>query len=244
MLIAILNASTMASNADVELMTQACQIQNSLHCAPAWNQKPATIKFYADPKTVPGYAFTITVIDSDPSEPQALGWHTVEANSKLDGFILCQPILSNGGAAWQFDSANPNRYTISATLSHEVCEAFCDRMCNLWADGPAIAQGSSYAMELADPVESTSYPVSVNGQEVAMSNFVFPSFFFVDAGPLNMPLDYCRTLSKPFSMTSGGYMIVRNAPGSEQQIFGETYPDWKKLLKMKEFSRGGRRSKK
>ena len=36
----------MVSDADVATMTEACQIQNTLHCAPAWNMSPATIKFY------------------------------------------------------------------------------------------------------------------------------------------------------------------------------------------------------
>ena len=64
MLIAVINESTLVSNSDVEIMTQAIQIQLDLHVLPAWNMKAGTIKFYADPKKVPGYAWVVSMLDN------------------------------------------------------------------------------------------------------------------------------------------------------------------------------------
>lgn len=240
MLIAVVNTSSLCTNTDVETMCQAIQIQLDLHIAPAWNAKPATIKFYSDPKTVPGYAWLINVMDN-PDVAGALGYHS-EDNDKVDAFIFCKPVFDNGGSALWSNAG----FTVSSVLSHEVAEAFGDRFANAYVDGPTIPQGSTYALELADAVESDSYEIDVNGIKVLVSNFLFPSWFNPQAtSALNMPFDYMKKLSAPFTMSPGGYMIVRaGGPGSETQVFGEHIPEWRKNLKRQSFSRFGRRTNK
>src|ERR1700676_443995 len=109
MLIGVLNNSTLVSNAQIETMVAAIQIQLDLHVLPAWNLKTATIKFYADPAQVPGYAWVVSIIDTDAQVSGALGFHE-ETNDKIDAYIMCQPILSNGGAVMAFDPSNPSQY--------------------------------------------------------------------------------------------------------------------------------------
>ena len=237
MLIAVINESTMATNTDVDTMCQAIQIQMSLHVLPAWNMKSGSIKFYADKAKVPGYAWVVSILDN-PTTAGALCFHA-EDNDLVDALIFCEPVLSNQGVVL-YDSSNPQNVSVASVLSHEVCEMIGDRFANFWADGPTLPQGSEYALELCDPVENDSYAIDVKGIKVSVSNFVFPSWFNPEAKtPQNLPFDYLSKLTAPFTMTAGGYMIVRQ-PGAEGQVtamFGEKMPKWKKDLKLSEWYR-------
>jgi hypothetical protein len=256
MLIAIVNHSARVTDADANLMTLAVQQQLTLHVAPAWNQKAPTLKFYsaADIKKVPGYAWIVGIFDN-PTVANALGYHS-ENDDVIDGFTFVDPVLDNKGVVL-YDESNPQNVSVSSVLSHEVVEMFGDRFANLWADGPANGRNSQYAMELCDPVEADSYVVEVIFEgattKVSVSNFVFPSWFNPQATvKLNFPFDYLKKLTAPFTMTSGGYMIVRVA-GNASQIFGyhryhgnnqnermiidPAMPEWKRAFKKSEWYR-------
>jgi hypothetical protein len=220
MLIAVINQSTRVTNADVDTMTKAVQKQMTLHVAPAWNQKTPTVKFYADQTKIPGYAWVVTMLDNY-SQAGVLGYHS-EDNDKVDAFIFASPVLDNGGVVL-YDSNNPQNVSVASVLSHEVCEMFIDRFANEWADGPVITQGNQYAKELCDPVEADSYAVQVkvglSNVNVSVSNFIFPSWFNPQGDASNLPFDYLKKLTAPFTMTAGGYMIV-DTSSNEQQVFG------------------------
>lgn len=239
MLIAVINKSTLVKNSDVDLMCQAIQIQADLHFLPAWNMKAATIKFYADPTKVPGYSWKIYMIDSDTSVPDALGYHQEENSGQIDGYIMCAPVLSNGGAVLKYDPKKPGSYTVSGTLSHEILEVIWDRYANSFSDNGGV----SFCNEVCDAVEMISYGISVGGTEVSVSDFVFPSFFNPDATyPMNAPFNYLNTLRKPFTILAGGYAITRTGgPGTETQTFGEAMPEWRRVQKSSSFSRKNRR---
>lgn len=241
MLIAVTNESTMVTNADVQTMCQAIQIQLDLHVLPAFNLKAGTIKFYADKTKVPGYAWLIHIIDTDAQVQGALGFHQEETNGKVDGFIMCQPILSNGGDILAFDPSNPGKYTVSATLSHEVIETVGDRYTNCFFDNGT----TSWCGELCDPVEQIGYPLMVGTTNVSVSDFVFPAFFNPYAKlPDNAPFNYLNTLKAPFTMLAGGYSIQRTGgPGTESQVFGEAMPQWRRDMKKASFARAYRCTK-
>src|SRR5215469_10773978 len=100
----------------------------------------------------------------DAAQQDALGWHTENQGEVIFGRVFARPVLSNGG------DALTKPLSVATVLSHEVLETFCDPYCNLWADN---GSGTAYALEVADPVESDSYPVAVPGRgEVTVSNFV------------------------------------------------------------------------
>jgi hypothetical protein len=225
----------MITSSELLTITQAIQIQVNLHFLPAWNLKSATVKFFADEKDIPGYAWVIYVIDSQASVPGALGYHQEESSGKIDGYIMCEPILSNGGDVLKFDANNPGKYTVSGTLSHEICECIIDIYTNFWCDNGT----TSWCKEVADPVEQVGYGVMVDGVEVAVSDFVFPSFFNPDATLIkNAPFNYLNTLTAPFTMLSGGYSIQRTgSPGTETQVFGEEMPQWRRDTKRFKFNR-------
>lgn len=242
MLIAVINQSTLVNNTDIAIMCQAIQTQLNLHVLPAWNIKAATITFYADPKKVPGYAWTVSMLDNS-TQAGALGYHSLD-NDKIDAFIFAAPVLQNGGAVMVFDPSNPDQYTVSATLSHEVCEMVGDRYAGDFAFGPQIAEGNLYCRELCDPVENDSYGVKVGATTVAVSNFVFPSYFNPQATvALNAPFDYLKKLTAPFTMDAGGYMIVASLDNEGQvtakRIFDAKMPEWRRDCVRAKFYRRG-----
>ncbi len=231
MLIAVINQSTLVTNDQVNTMCQAIQVQMDLHVLPAWNMKSGTIKFYADASKVPGYAWVVSMLDNS-TQAGAIGYHA-EDNDKVDGFIFAGPVLQNKGVVL-YDSTNPQNVSVASVLSHEVCEMIGDRFAAFWSDGPGVVASdgqtyTEYALELCDPVEGDSYAIDLGGGNlVSVSNFVFPSWFNAEATvPQNLPFDYLGKLSKPFSMTPGGYLIVRQS-GNVQQVFGEKVTEEKK----------------
>jgi hypothetical protein len=239
MLIAIVNLSSLVQNSDVQTMCSAINTQVALHCAPAWERAPCPVKFYSNENDVPGYAWTIYIIDNDTAIEGALGYHQ-EVSDKIDGYVMCEPVLSNGGAVMVYDPTNPNQYTVSATLSHEVLETFVDRYTNCWYQ---TSSGLLVISEICDPVESISYPITVDGVEIAVSDFVFPSYFNMQATLANnAPFNYLKTLTAPFTMLAGGYWIQMEG-GNESQVFGENMPHWRKNQKIKKYARRNRRSK-
>lgn len=241
MLIAIVNNSSSVKDAEVQLMVDAIQIQLDLHVFPAWNLKGGTIRFYADKTKVPGYAWVISIIENDAQVAGALGYHQEETSGKIDGYIMCQPILTNGGTVLAFDPANPGQYSVSATLSHECLEALNDPYINKYHDNG----NTSWCGELCDPVEQIGYGIMVNGTNVAVSDFVFPSFFNQYAtATYNMPFNYLKTLKAPFTILPGGYAIQRDiATGNTTQVFGEAMPEWRRDMKKTAFSRAMKRFK-
>ena len=162
MLIAILNQSTLVSNADAATMTQAIAAQVRLDVAPLWDRSPAAVIFYTDPKDVPVAAHGIALVDTIKDQPKGvLGYHTEDPGGKLWGVVAAQPELDNGGKATTGD------WSVSSVLSHEVLEMYIDPNCNLWAND---GHGKAYSFEVCDPVEAPTYVV--NG--VSVSNFVTP----------------------------------------------------------------------
>ena len=236
--IGILNKSKKVTNQQVSDMTAAIQMQLSTHVAPAWNRTQPVVQFFSDPKKLPASFAPITIMDN-PDAPDALGYHT-EANGKPYGLIFVNPVLDNGGDIIFQGGQFP--LTVSSVLSHEAIEYFCDPFVNSWCDGPELPEGTEYALEACDPVESNAYLVAVGKTQVLVSNFVFPSWFDTQAAS-GTRFDYMKLAKQPFTMTKWGYMVVRNGPGTETQVFGESYPEWRKKLKAHAVARAQKRHK-
>jgi hypothetical protein len=227
MLIAILNQSTLVSNADAVTMTEAIASQVRLDAAPLWDRAPAAVIFYTDPASVPAAAHGIAIVDTIKDQPQGvLGFHTEDKGGKLWGVVAAKPELENGGQSTTGD------WSVSSVLSHEVLEMFIDANCNLWAND---AKGSAYSFEVCDPVEAPTYEVS----GVSVSNFVTPSWFDPLAAP-TAQFDKLGLLSAPFSTLRGGYVVYESA-GREHQKFGDLFPEWRKEMKAGPLARTRRR---
>ena len=227
MLIAILNQSTLVSDADAATMTQAVATQVRLDAAPLWDRIPAAVVFYTDPAAVPAGAHGITIVDTIEHQPQGVdGFHTEAQGGKLWGVVAAKPELDNRGQVTTGD------WSVSSVLSHEVLEMFVDPNCNLWAsDG----KGTAYSFEVCDPVEAPTY--TVNG--VSVCNFVTPAWFDPLA-PATAQFDKLGQLTAPLSMLRSGYVVYESA-GQEHQEFGEDFPEWRKQMKAGPVARARRR---
>ena len=227
MFLAIINKSSRFSDADARTSARACAAQLKLHVAPFWDMVPASVVFYADPGEVPDGADLLVILD-DADQADALGYHDETPDGKPFGRVFVAPVLNHGG------SALTGSLSVSAVMSHEVCEWFGDRFVNLWADN---GEGLEYAVELCDPVESDSYDI----EGVAMSNFVTKRYFD-HLAPRGTQVDYMKKLTKPYSMTPGGYLLIRRAGKIEQKL-GSRYPKWKKATKAFPAARTSKRLK-
>jgi hypothetical protein len=227
MLIAILNQSTLVSNADAAAMTQAIASQVRLDAAPLWDRAPAAVIFYTDPGAVPATAHGIAIVDTIQNEPKGvLGFHTEDQGGKLWGIVAARPELDNGAKTTTGD------WSVSSVLSHEVLEMFIDPNCNLWAND---GKGKAYSFEVCDPVEAPSYEVS----GVSVSNFVTPSWFDPLA-PADAQFDKLGLLTQAFTILKGGYVVYESA-GKEHQRFGDEFPAWRREMKTGPMARTRRR---
>jgi hypothetical protein len=76
---------------------------------------------------------------------------------------------------------------------------------------------------------------------VMVSDFVTPHFFDPAAGK-GEQFDYLNVVNAPFTLARGGYAVVW-AEGSKQptQIFGRSYPAWRRETKKADTARSARR---
>lgn len=259
MKIAVVSDSKRFAAADLDLAVAACATQLTQHFCPAWELVPPTVQVFKDLASVPADFMAVLVTD-DPDQPGALGYHS-ELQGREFGRIFVSPVLDNGGVAL-LDPQNVDTPSVASVLSHELMELVADPFVDYWADGPAIGQGSCYALEVADPVQGFAYQVQVprlvsNGDPdgggqvvtaapgdtvgVAVSDFVLPAWF--DDQGLGKQVDFLAKCEGPFQIAQGGYMVVRGAPGSEQQVmFARTDlrpPEWR--VKKHPTARGARR---
>lgn len=228
-MITVVNRSSLMSSPDVQLAVRAVAWQLRYQAAPAWGKTPLPVVYSPTEQTAPPGSWVIGIFD-DSDQAGALGWHDIARGDIVFGRVFVRPVLTHGG------NALTAPLSVASVLSHEVLETFCDPYCNLYADADGTR---SIAVEVGDPVEGDSYVIPVSGTPVQVSNFVLPRWF--DPVATVGPFDQMGKLTRPFSMTPGGYLIVM-ADGVVSQVFGERYEQWRTTeLKQSPLSRTARR---
>jgi hypothetical protein len=160
----------------------------------------------ATPDAPPAAGEVVALITDDlPDAPGAVAYHdwTGQPNIYI-GRNLCSSLIDG-------------ELSVSQGLSHELCEESGDVACNIWADD---GTGTEWAHELCDAVEGGWYKIG----DVAVSDFVLPSFFAPGALP---PYSYLQAHdgtgpSAPFLTAAGGYQIKRASGTGETQVTAET----------------------
>jgi hypothetical protein len=135
----------------------------------------------------------------DADTAGALGYHDLTQNGQPISKIFVKTTLDD-------------KQSVSVTACHELFEMAIDPIANLWAQA---ADGTEYAYEMSDPVEEDTFDVD----GIAMSNFVHPAWFEPFKHPPHTKFDHLGKLTQPFSMTKGGYVIVRKG-GKVTQEYG------------------------
>lgn len=150
----------------------------------------------------------------DADQPGALAYHDLTPDGLPESKVFVKTTLENNDL-------------VSVSTSHELVEMLVDPATNLMTTGPD--PNTIYAYESADPVEELNF--NVNG--IAMSNFVYPSYFENFHKPGSVKFDKMSKVKRPFQILSGGYQIVFKN-GKWNQVFGSK-------AKAKRFAREDRR---
>jgi len=193
--IAVINASTVVTDADAAKVTAALQIQVSRDLYPAWGFD-AKLLFIPKGAVAPSGSWQVAILDDSP-QADILGFH----DWSKDGLPLAKVF-----AKTDIDAGSP--WSISA--SHEIAEMGAD---------PDISRcvfreqfGQIVALENSDAPESDQYAYLING--VMVSDFVFPSWFEDFWSPGQTQFDYGKHIDRPFQLLPGGYIGVFDIKGS------------------------------
>ena len=189
-------------------LTAALQKCYDKYFLPVWGYP---VKLYNTRKAKPSDWQFIYFDSAD--QAGALGYHDLTEKGQPISKIFVRTTLDN-------------RQQVSVTACHELFEMVIDPIANLWAQA---TNRTEYAYEMCDPVEEDTFMVD----GIEMSNFVHPSWFEPFKHPPGTKFDHLGRLKKPFSMTKGGYVIIRRN-GRVKEKFGSP-------AKAKRFAKENRR---
>jgi hypothetical protein len=207
--LAVVNSSK-ADDRDLAFFCEAVNRQ-VIDAAELWDVPTNVMVFHSSADNLPQSNARIIEIVDDMDLPGALGYH---ANRFGLAYGKC---LNHDG--------------LSTTLSHEGLEMLVDPFCNEWR---RMGVERRVALEIADPVQADTYPIlsTLFGEtrQIMVSNYVLPRWFD-PAAPGGF--DAMAKLAAPFSMSPGGYMIVRDWTGEVTHEFAKARvrvaDDWARL---------------
>jgi hypothetical protein len=192
--IACINKATVDLGVSFDKLTSTLQKCFDQYFLPVWGYP---VKLYNTDAPKPTDWQFLYIDDADTAG--ALGYHDLTKDGQPVSKVFVKTTLED-------------HQVVSVTACHELFEMVIDPIANLWAQA---ADGTEYAYEMSDPVEEDTFPVD----GILMSNFVHPSWFEPFKHPPGTKFDHLGLLTKPFSMTKGGYMIIKKK-GKVTEVFG------------------------
>jgi hypothetical protein len=193
--VACFNRAKTPLGLDLDKLIAALQKFVDMCVVPVWGTPARLVRSTG---FLPG-AWALVFLDTADA-PGALAYHDLTPDGFPLSKVFVKTILSD-------------KSSVSVATSHELVEMLVDPAINLWSTGPEARV--FYAYESADPVEEESFPVD----GVAMTDFVYPSYFEGFRKAKSTQFDYAKKVTKPFQLLKGGYQIVFKN-GKETQIFG------------------------
>lgn len=206
--IAVVNQSTLLSNAAITASLPKLQIQIDRDFKPVWGVG-ATLTF---PSGVPASTDWQLVILDDYASANELGYHEMTLSGMPIGYVF-------------MDNAINNSIPWTVVASHEILEMIIDPATNLSVlteSSPYQQPGETwlYAYEICDPVQDVSLAYSIDGYMV--SDFVYPSWFQSFWSPFGTQFNYQNTIFFPFQLQSGGFIAVNLIESNDgwQELYG------------------------
>jgi hypothetical protein len=179
--IALTNASTCLSDAQVETVLPSLQRQVSRDFCAYWDIDCSLTFLPKAQALVAGWSQI--VLTDDPDQAGALGYHEMSSNGTPLGKVFAG-LDAESGSSW------------TVTLSHELLEMLADPWINWCAQG---SDGRIYALEVCDAVESDSLGYKIDG--VLVSDFITPSWFEPTQADR---IDFKKRVSRPMELAPGG----------------------------------------
>lgn len=193
--VALINASTVVADSDVQEAMGALQTQVHRDFAPIWGID-ADLEFVPKDVDPPSGAWWLVVLD-DSDQAGALGYHDVTNQGLPLGKAFAKSDI-DGGYIW------------TVTVSHELLEMLVDPGINLatFVEQSSGGAGVLYAYEVCDACEADQYGYKIDG--ITVSDFVCPSWFESFWAPGASQFDYQNQIQRPFELLPGGYIGVYN----------------------------------
>jgi len=186
--IAVINQSTVVTDAQAKAVVHAMQVQISRDFAPAWNIL-GELHFFGKNDAVPTTYWQMVLLD-DADQAGVLGYHDLTPEGLPLGRVFIKTAVA-AKVAW------------SVTLSHELLEMlvdpYADLLCLVQRQDGLVAL---FPVELCDPVEGDTYAIG----STLVSNFVYPEWFENYAKNADGKYDFLGTVNAPFQLAPGGYM--------------------------------------
>jgi len=190
--IAVINASTVLTDSQVQTAVPALQKQVSEHFFPAWGVD-ANLTFVPQGSNPPAGTWWLTVLD-DSDQAGALGYHDLTNEGLPMGKIFAGTDLKYG-SEW------------TVTASHELLEMLGDPNINLTVFiQKNDTSGRLYAYEVCDACEADNLAYKIDN--VLVSDFVYPSWFEDFRAPNSTQFDYGKHLTKPLQLAPDGYIGI------------------------------------
>ena len=193
--IAVINESTVISDAQVQGMIPAFQTQWNRDLSAVWNLDQATFAFTPKDQQPPATSWWVVFLD-DSDQAGALAYHDLTDSGLPISKVFVKTI--------QTDNTS-----VSVGATHEICEMAVDPTINLSAQD---SSGSFWAYEVCDPVEDDKYGYKIG--DTLVTDFVTPAWFGFknESGAL----DFQKQASQPFVVLSGGYAQKFESNGWQQ----------------------------
>ncbi len=198
----IIYEATTPLGVDLGVLTMALQLQVDRDVTPIWGLA-CTLDIQSASRS--GVQRLIFLDDADQAD--ALGYHELTPDGLPQGKVFVRTTLKDG--------ENP-----TVTASHELLEMMVDP--NIDQVCYRHTRHTTYAKEVCDAVEESTYTIDINGVKVLVSNFQTPAWF--DLGPSTpQRYDYLGLCKSPWQLLRGGYMSVQLADGEWSQVFGSVH---------------------
>jgi hypothetical protein len=204
--IACINRATVDMGVDFAKLISALQKYVDKHLFPVW-ATPAKLVETIRPRN---RAWTMIFLDTaedarklhlDPQKIFGKEAKDIAAFHHFKGLpvalVFVETVLAEKSRLMSCDK-------VSLAASHELAEMLVDPGNNLWCD---VHKGKLYAFEVCDAVEKAHFPVD----GLAMSDFVYPTFFQAFRKPRSTQFDHMKRVTRPFQILAGGYMPRRKA---------------------------------
>jgi len=218
--IAVTNASTCLTDAQVEAVLPALQQQVSQDFKAYWDLD-CVLTFLAKDEGLAAGWWQI-VLSDDPDQAGALGYHEMTSQGTPLGKVFAGLDIRSG-SSW------------TVTLSHELLEMLADPWINWCAIG---ADEKIYALEVCDAVESDALGYEIDG--VLLSDFVTPAWFEpTDADRV----DFKQHVGDALELAAGGYISVLDPKKGWVQMAADTSSGPKALAGSRRQRRGMHRMK-
>lgn len=188
--VAIVNRSTVLTDAQIQNIVPALQIQVSRDFAPVYGID-ANIIFVGKTATPSPIVWQLVILDTSDTQG-ALGYHDLTSTGLPLGKVFAKTDLQYG-ANW------------TITTSHELLEMLADPYINLTIfNQSSNTAGKLYPFEACDATEGDQFGYQING--IWVSDFVYPAWFGVPGSTTK--LDHMDHLKKPLTLLPGGYIGV------------------------------------